>query len=62
MAAAVHVLQLLQILPPALLLVYPAHGLRLPSAQLVLGPRLLLLTAHRAAVVDGHLGLYVAVW
>lgn len=30
MSPAVHVLKLLQVLPPPLLLVYPAHGLGLP--------------------------------
>ena len=57
---AVHVLQFLQILPPALLLVYPAHSLRLPSRQLLFGQRLLGLGAHRTPVVNRHFRLHVA--
>ena len=56
---AVHVLQLLQILSPAFLLVYPAHSFRLPPRQLLFGQRLLGFRAYGTPVVNRHFRLHV---
>lgn len=54
------VLQLLQVLATALLLVQFAHVLRLALGQLQLGHGVLVLEAHRRLVVDVDVALHVA--
>lgn len=57
--AGVDVVQLLEVLATALLLVDAPHVFRASARELLLAQRLLRLCTHRRAIVNRHLALYI---